>query len=130
MGAHIPPPSRFITRPKLLSCSSSPSPFWGKKKKNNTNCTYPRNTTQHLFGNNKHERSLLSLLLFFLTFPPPPPSPPQVQYINTPKSILVEIQKYYGQPSRWFYAKLLQNIKALEGKQTLRRHYMLIVGPF
>lgn len=44
----------------------------------------------------------------------------QIQYSNTLKSIFVEIQKYYGQPSRCFYAKLLQNIKALEGKQTFK----------
>lgn len=73
-------------------------------------------TTQHLFGNNKQKRHI------FLSFPPS-----QVQYINTLKSIFVEIQKYYGQLSRWFYAKLLENIKAPEGKQTLRRHDMLII---
>lgn len=76
-------------------------------------------TTQHLFGNNKQKRHI------FLSFPPS-----QVQYINTLKSIFVEIQKYYGQLSRWFYAKLLENIKAPEGKQTLRRHDMLIIGCF
>lgn len=33
-------------------------------------------------------------------------------------SILVEIQKYYRQLSRWFYTKLLQTIKASGGRQT------------
>lgn len=85
-------------------------------------------TTPTVAPGPQHSISLATINIrdrFFLTF-----LLSQVQYINTSKSIFVEIQKYYGQLSRWFYAKLLQNIKALEGKQTLRRHYMLLIGCF
>lgn len=44
------------------------------------------------------------------------------------KSIFVEIQKYYWQPSRWFYPKVLQNIKALEGKQTFKTQHVWSLG--
>lgn len=48
-------------------------------------------------------------------------SQPSLLHKYSTSILFVEIQKYYGQPSRWFYAKLIQNIEALEGKQTLRR---------